>query len=540
MRFVHFPLIAGGLLLGGLVGCSPGIQSQRDDGGAGVDAGDAGTDGGADAGPDAGPDAGADAGTDGGVDGGGDGGVACAAPSDDWLVYRHDLGGSGRSADRLPTSAAAALTQTWAFTDGTHGGYNYANPIVDGRVLYLSSGIGYLFALDTSTGDQLWNAPAYAPTFVQCDGTVTGPKGPIGAPAVVGSRVFMPSGSGSVDAYDKVTGVKLWSTTIADPMQNEFIFSSAFPAKGNLYIGVASIFDCNQVVSGRVVGIDELTGAVVGTWWGAAFPDPTNHGAGATVWSSPSYDPQLDRIFITTGTIANGDTKAQQPLAQAIVAFDPNPTTGADGQPEFKTLDYYSPITTLFAEDLEFGASPLLFDAGGRHLIGAASKGGIFWVLDRTNLAGGIVWQQTISGFGFNPDQGDGSIVSATVSADGATVFVGGGITADGSYQGGVYAFDAATGAPKWTFHTAGFVLAALASAGDVVFATATDKTTYKGTIYALNAADGSVLFHQGGFKPLFGEVTYARGKLFVPEIGTVANGGGRLLAFTPGPVCPP
>jgi outer membrane protein assembly factor BamB len=532
------------LAAAGFCACSSGtLRSVGDGGGAAISGQDAGGGGGgatdagatdagvADAGPtDAGgSDAGAsDAGApDAGVPDAGPadaGTTSCADPNDDWPVYRHDLTGTGRSRDPLPASAAADFALDWAFTDNGHGGYNYANPIVEGDALYLSSGIGYLFALDATNGRTRWFRQAFAKNYTLCSGASGGIKGPIGAPAVVGDVVFMPSGSGSVDAYAKKNGALLWSTQIANPMKNEFIFSSAFPAVGKLFIGIASIFDCNQVVAGRVVALDQATGRVTGTWWG----DPS-HGPGATVWTTPAYDPSTNRVFITTGTIANGKTKAQQPLAQAFVAIDPD---------TMQTLDYYSPVTSLFAADLEFGASPLLWDAGGRRFIGAATKGGIFYAMDRDDLSAGPVWQQTIAGYGFEPDKGEGTIVSATLSGDGRTIFVGGGMTLDG-FKGGVYAFDAATGAPRWGYHTDGFVLAALSSAGEVVFATATDETTFHGTIYALEASTGRVLFQKGGFKPLFGEVTYAHGRLYVPEIGTVAAGGGRLLAFKPGKLCP-
>src|SRR5205823_424776 len=116
---------------------------------------------------------------------------------------------------------------------------------------------------------------------------------------------------------DAATGAVRWQTQIADvPNKGEFLWSSAFPVGTRVYFGIASLHDC-LLVPGRVVALDQATGAVAGTWWA----DP-NRGSGGGVWTQPAYDARTNRLFLTTGTIAAGKTPSQQPLADAFVAVD--------------------------------------------------------------------------------------------------------------------------------------------------------------------------------------------------------------------------
>lgn len=433
-----------------------------------------------------------------------------ALPADAyWPMYRHDVLGTADSGDPLTLADAATLAPLWTFS--AHYS-NYANPVVVGSTVYIASGDGQLYAVDTATGQLKWSATEAAPTFYNCDGTQNeGGKGPIGAPAVVGNTLFIPSGSGAVDARDKDTGALLWSTVIADPTVNEFLFSSALPVNGRVYLGVASIQDC-RMVPGRLVALDQGTGAVTGTWWGDA-----NHLPGATVWTTPVYDAATHRIFVTTGTIDKGRTKDSQPLAQAFVAIDPD---------TLETIDWYSPVDTDFDADEEFGGSPLIFDTlGGRQLIGAAAKTGWFYAVDRNNLGAGLVWRTQIALNGVEPDLGETTIVSAAWANN--TIFAGGGKTPDG-FSGSVVALDPETGTPLWTFHPKGFVLPALTIAGETVLAPATDWSTHKGTLYALDQATGTPVFTFDAPIGMFGEATFAGGAIYIGDL----QGG--LTALTP------
>jgi len=436
-----------------------------------------------------------------------------AAQGDDWKFYRHDLLGTANAGETLTAAQGAALEVRRTFRST---GNNYSNPIVADGSLYYTAGDGFLHVVDLATFTERWSKRLSITDTFHCIGTTR--LGPVGAPAVVGRTVFVPGADGVVYALETATGNVVWSTKIADPVNlGEFLWSSAFPLKGKIYVGVAAIHDC-LLAAGRLVALDQATGQVAGTWWADA-----KHGTGGGIWTQQAYDERTNRLFATTGTIAEGLRPAQQPWADAFVAIDPD---------KMETLDSFAPVPgDNFSADMDFGSSPTLYDApDGRHFIAATDKNGWVYALDRDNLAKGVVWQYQISGPGASPDLGESSIVSAPY-ADG-TLFVGGGRTADGKFPGAVAAVDAFTGKEKWLFHPDGFVLAGMTVTGQVLFAATTDPTTGTGILYALDQATGAVLTTLSA-EEMFGEPTWANGALYV------GDATGAMFELVPNPVGP-
>src|SRR5438105_7511949 len=445
--------------------------------------------------------------------------LARPAQAGDWTFYRHDLAGTANAGEPLTTDQARALEVNRALFAG---GDDYSNPIVAGGSLYYTSGDGSVHAVGLANFTERWFYPLSASGPLPPCITMSSPA-PVGAPAVVGSFVFVPGGDGYVySLLDTPTGVdRKWATRIADVNNlGEFLWSSAFPLNGKIYVGVSSLNDC-LLVPGRLVALDQATGNVVGTWWADA-----NHQSGGGIWTQQAYDPATNRLFATTGTIAKGKTTADQPWADAFVAIDPD---------TMETVDWFSPVQgDNYSEDADFGASPTLYDSpDGRHFIAATNKNGWVYALDRDNLAGGIKWQYQISGGGASPDLGESSIVSAAYAN--GTLFVGGGRTADGKYPGTVAALDAFTGAekPNWTpFHPAGFVLAGMTVTGQVLFVGTANPSNGRGILYALDQATGAVLY-QLATAEIFGEPTWANGALYV------GDGTGSMFELVSNPLGP-
>lgn len=439
-----------------------------------------------------------------------------SARGGDWTFYRHDVSGTSNANETLTVEQARGFTVKWSVRKGGAIG----NPVVVGGTLFVTGIDGSLHVLDAETGAQRWsyNSAAHGPFNCFPGSTTSSTKGPIGAPAVVGDTVFMPGGNGVVYAHDVDGGAIRWQTQVADvPALGEFLWSSAFPVNGRIYLGISSLHDC-LLVPGRVVALDQATGAVVATWWADA-----SHGPGGGVWTQPAYDPRTNRIFFTTGTIADGLEPWQQPLADAFVAADA--TT-------LQTVDYHSPVDAGFSADEDFGASPLLYDTpDGRRWIVATNKNGWVYALDRDHLSNGTVWSYQVSGYSGDPDLGLSSIVSPAWGN--GTVFVGGTKTTDG-YSGAVAALDPSTGQPKWVLHppNGGFLLAAPTVVGDVVIfgATQTLASTNQSKLYVVAQSTGEILFEQTLNGPIFAEPTYANGVLYAGDLG------GYVWALAPGP----
>lgn len=427
-----------------------------------------------------------------------------AARASDWPFYRHDERGTSDASEPFTLNEAPSLRVKWRF-DIPYG--IIANPVVAGGTVYVTGTDAYLHAIDAETGMQRWARRSRVTGPFRCFPPTDLYRGPIGAPAVIGSRVFMPGGDGVVYAYDAGSGDILWQTPIADvPTRGEFLWSSAFPVGDRIYVGVASLHDC-LLVPGRLVALAQNSGNVVGTWWADAA-----HGPGGGVWTQQAYDPRTNRIFITTRTVADGISPADQPLAQAFVAIDPI---------SMETLDWFQPVPAPFGEDLDFGGSPVLYDTpDGRHWIAATNKDGNLYALDRDNLAGGVIWQYQVSGYYGDPDAGQSTIVSPAYK-DGL-VYVGGTRTVDG-FSGAMAALDAATGQPVWLVHptNGGFILAAPTVAGDnVIFAaTKTLAQPPPSTLYVLNRLTGQVVFSMDTPGALFSEPTFSNGVLYFGDL---------------------
>ena len=210
-----------------------------------------------------------------------------------------------------------------------------------------------------------------------------------------------------------------------------------FPVNGRLYIGIANELEssaCDENPGG-VVSLGGATGAVLGTWWA-----DRDHGNGGGVWTLPAFDVATNRLFVTTGTVADHVDPTTKPWQQAFVAID---------AVSMETLDSFQTVPTPFSVNYEAGASPTLFDAAdGRHLIAASNKNGYVYALNRNALAVGVVWTYQISGAGQSPDFGEGTIVSAVGEVVSA-------VSHSSDNTGRIYVVEQTTGNVLYTFSTA-------------------------------------------------------------------------------------
>jgi outer membrane protein assembly factor BamB len=100
----------------------------------------------------------------------------------------------------------------------TRGGYIASSPAVVNGVLYFSSPIGNVYALNARTGTTLWSYPTGSIIY--------------SSPTVAHGVVYFGSIDGTVSALDAKTGTRLWSY-----VTRWSISSSPAVANGVLYIG---------------------------------------------------------------------------------------------------------------------------------------------------------------------------------------------------------------------------------------------------------------------------------------------------------------
>lgn len=288
----------------------------------------------------------------------------------------------------------------WSFEFDTNRGQE-ATPIVVGGVMYVSTAWSKVYALDATTGKQLWH---YDPEIAGrvgfnacCDVISRGV-------AVSNGRVLLGALDGRLIALDAKTGKPVWSTQTTDPSK-PYTISGAPRIVGNKVIignggaeyGVRGYVTAYDVATGKQVwrfytvpgdpgkGPDGaasdaiLQKAALKTWAGHWY----DYGGGGTVWDSIVYDPELHQLYIGVGNGGpwnyriRSDGKGDNLFLSSIVALDPD--TGA-----YKWHYQETPADMWdFTATQPIILATLNIDGRPRKVLMQAPKNGFFYVLDR-------------------------------------------------------------------------------------------------------------------------------------------------------------
>ena len=236
-----------------------------------------------------------------------------AAPNTDWAGYEHGPAHSSAAFNDTAITPASvpALHVLWSFTAGppTQPGapgrrFDGSPTVVAGHV-YIGSRTGIFYNLNATTGAVVWKK--------QLDfgsGTVCSAKGIVGtatvaADPVSGTMTVYAAGSHDLYALNASTGAQLWKVAIgpatADGEARWYNWSSPTVVGGKIYMGLAAACDANKI-RGGVVQVDQHTGKKNHTWY--AVPAGK---VGPSVWSSMAGDGTS--VWVTTG---NPDPSAGQ------------------------------------------------------------------------------------------------------------------------------------------------------------------------------------------------------------------------------------
>jgi outer membrane protein assembly factor BamB len=231
-----------------------------------------------------------------------------------------------------------------------------------------------------------------------------------------------------------------------------------------------------------------------------------NGQTGAPVWASPAVDVATNTIYVTTGN-PGSQTVAQQPYSDSFVALDA------------KTLavkSHWQIPPAQQVNDSDFGAAPTLFDVNGVGYIGALNKNGIYYVLKRSNLAAGPVWQRLLASLPLK----QGSNVASSCYNNG--VIYAGSTVNDTSTGGRVYALNAVTGQQLWVANTAGNVQSSLLCTNGLVVDGQSNNLEVR------NASNGAILFHYTTGNRVQSTPVILNGVLYI------GSRDGSIYAFTP------
>ena len=270
-------------------------------------------------------------------------------------------------------------------------------PVAANGVIYFSSGVSVIHAVDAATGNLLWK---YDPEVAK----VNPEKMRIGwgsrGITYADGKIFWGTTDGRLIAISADKGELLWSQMTVEPDDARSITGPPRVFDGKVIIGHGGA-DYGPV-RGYVTAYDQNSGKQLwrfytvpgnpadgfenkamemaaktwkGEWW--------KYGGGGTVWNAMTYDKELNRIYLGTGNGAPWNQKIRSPgggdnlFLCSIVAVDA--TTG-----EYiwhyqinpgETWDYNAATEMILAD--------LSIEGKDRKVLMQVPKNGFFYVLDR-------------------------------------------------------------------------------------------------------------------------------------------------------------
>ena len=347
-----------------------------------------------------------------------------AAP--DWTIYGHDLENTRLNPHEstINRNTVSKLRVAWS-TKGLVG--VTATPVVAAGVVYYGDWTGAVWAVKATTGGPIWKTNVGTPF--------------IGSPAVSGDAVFV-AGGATLTRLNRARGTVQWKVVTNDnPAAG--IDASPVVVGGIVLQATASneepVPKKTYTFRGSVSAYNARTGREL--WRFYTTQNNAHDGPGVGLWSTPAVDTRRKLLFIGSG---NAYAEPTGPLADSILAIDY--TTGKlRWSRQFRKSDVFSAGNPKSA-DTDVGASPNLWTAHGRDLVGDGDKAGVYHALDRDT--GQVVWESNLSaGAVFGGGLGSGALVDGKLIV---TSNNGGFSLTAPNTVARAYALDPATGKVLW------------------------------------------------------------------------------------------
>ena len=370
----------------------------------------------------------------------------------------------------LDKTSVPRLELQWAFAFPGETLAEAHPSVVDGR-LFVGSRSGDVYAIDARSGCTHWTFRANA--------AVKGPMVVAQLPGKSSPFVFFGDISGRAYAVDAANGKQQW-VTVADEHPSARLTGGFQLVDGTLYVPVSSLeeglaADANYkccTFRGALMALDPATGAV--KWKKHVIdqaPTVEHEGAngrktvgpnGGAIWSSPTIDSKLGRVYVSTGdnysqpATDTSDAILAMSLKDGAVAWSYQGLPG-DAWNVACSLADKSNCPKDEGPDHDMGSSPILVEmANGKRVVLGGQKTGVMHAVDPDNN-GKVLWKTRVAKGGILGgiewgSASDGKAVYVAVSdarwAQGQ--FFGDKVALDPTKGGGLFALNVADGKVLW------------------------------------------------------------------------------------------
>jgi PQQ-dependent dehydrogenase (methanol/ethanol family) len=306
----------------------------------------------------------------------------------DWAYYGNDVSNSRfQDIDQINPSNISQLKPAWTFHTGANPNLGMEmTPIVVDGMMYITASDDEVFALNPTTGAQVWK---YTPTDMPplpTLGTINNRGVAYGQGLIFDARI-----DAKLVALNSHTGKVVWETAVDLP-SNEAGMSLApqyIVANGGKQPEVlVGVIYADGGVRGHLDAYNPATGKLLWRFWttepNSWAGDTYLHG-GASIWATPTFDPTLNMVYVGTGNAAGsgigpsdflgGNRAGANLYTDCAVALDA--TTGE--------LQWFFQTTHHDLWDDDLGQPTVLFNWNGVPAIAFTPKSGYTWILDRAS-----------------------------------------------------------------------------------------------------------------------------------------------------------
>jgi quinohemoprotein ethanol dehydrogenase len=284
--------------------------------------------------------------------------------------------------DQITPSNVSELKPAWVFHTGT-GGPNVhleVTPLVVNGVMYITDGEDDVFALNPTTGKQIWK---YTPSDMPPISKLVAPPGFLNRGVAYGQGlVFVGRIDAMLVALNAKTGAVVWKTPVDLP--SNYGYLSAAPQ----FIG-ANEGTVKEVIVGlssdagarcHVDAYSPATGKLLWRFYTVGpvgfAGDSWQHGGGS-VWQTPTFDPKLNMVYFgvanPTAPYEAGNREGANLYTDSIVALDA--TSGE--------LQWFFQMVHHDMWDYDAAQPTMLFSWNGVPAIEGNTKAGYNFILDR-------------------------------------------------------------------------------------------------------------------------------------------------------------